>query len=254
MDPKRVSVLNATVAHLISLAYVHKDQSVPGCRDGFLPGLPEWAKSERFDIEAVVPDGPPINTPGKCCDMKMPTPRLEGMLRHMLADRFGLVVRRDLEEMNVYVLSAAKGGPKLTAAKEGERGGLGHVGTFGTYPGVLNYPPKHNYEPEQIVAIVSGRASSMDYMADQIRIIVGRPVLNRTGIPGDFNYEVVFSPLKLSAEIDAARIETGRVPLPVMSKPSIFAALEEDLGLELKASKEKVEVLVIERLARPSEN
>ena len=259
-DPKRFAVFNVTVGHLISMAYAPmQEYSRIACRYpmtevGFLSGLPEWAQKENFDIETVIAAGPPPFVQGKCCMEQVGTERFTGMLRQLLADRFGLVLRRETKELNVYVLSVSKNGSKLTPWKEGEFGNYGATSTAGTYPGVLNYPPKHNYAPDQIVGLISGSRGSMDYIADQIRRHVGRPVLNRTGLSGDFNYEIVFAPLRPVSQIDADRIGTGRAALPVMSRPSIFEALEEDLGLELKASKENVETWVVERIERPNEN
>jgi uncharacterized protein (TIGR03435 family) len=259
-DPRRFAILNVTASNLISMAYAPlQEYSRPACRfnmtqAGFLYDLPDWAKTENFDVEATIPDGPPPFIPGKCCMEQVATPRVIGMLRQLLSHRFGLVLRREAKEMNVYVLSVSKGGSKLTPWKEGEFANYGATTSAGNYLDALNYPPKHDYAPQQIVALISGSRGSMDYLANQIYRFVGRPVLNRTGLSGDFNYEIVFAPIRGVAEIDADRIATGREPLPVMSKPSLFEALEEDLGLELKASKEKIDVWVVERIDRPSEN
>jgi uncharacterized protein (TIGR03435 family) len=73
-------------------------------------------------------------------------------------------------------------------------------------------------------------------------------VLDRTGLAGEYNYQLVFAPLNPPA---GGVYSDG---MPVMSSPTLFRALETEFGLELKPTTEKVEVFVIDRLERPTEN
>lgn len=250
LSPLRLRAMNYTLRGLITLAYGKScDLPLKSSESDSLSGGPEWVKSARFDIEALLPggatdytekkliDGPPIYELGS---------KLRAMLQALLADRFKLVLRRETKERPVYLLTVAKGGPRLTAWKKGEPVTQGVTG-FGRYPSVLRYPARHSYSP-QMVAILSGDGSSVAQLASQLAWITSRPVLDQTGIAGDFNYEFVFAPPPDTETLAA----DGN--LPVMTSPSLFTALQEELGLKLESAKAPVEVLVIERVEKPSEN
>jgi uncharacterized protein (TIGR03435 family) len=154
------------------------------------------------------------------------------MLQTLLTDRFKLVLRREMKELPVYVLTVAKGGPKLKPWKDGDR--------------ILAPSFGFRQNQGQMVAGVFGDKVSMAGLATSLEMATRRPVVDRTGIVGEFNYVVDFAPPNPGILVNSG--------LPVMSSPSVFAALQTQLGLELKASKEKVEVLVIDRVERPTEN
>jgi uncharacterized protein (TIGR03435 family) len=137
--------------------------------------------------------------------------------------------------MPAYSLTVGKSGPKLTAWKEGDLVNLGCVCAGPSRDGA------------QKTAWIAGNRSSMAQLADQLSNATGRPVFDRTGITGDFKYELVFAPT------DRFGSFAGRTT-PVMTSPSLAAALEEGLGLRLELTKENAEVLVIDRVDRPSEN
>jgi uncharacterized protein (TIGR03435 family) len=161
------------------------------------------------------------------------------MLQRLLADRFGLVLRRETREMPVYVLSAAKGGPRLTPWKEGDVNNLGVISSSGRHP---------EGKGSEQGAEVRGRKASMAWLSDQLARVTQRPVLDRTGITGDFNYDLIFEPLPTFGD---AVLRWDGIP---MTTRSLFTVLEQDLGLRLEPSRGPVEVLVIERVERPSEN
>jgi uncharacterized protein (TIGR03435 family) len=83
---------------------------------------------------------------------------------------------------------------------------------------------------------------------------VNLPIVDETALSGEFDYEIVFAPTLPIERIEAIRSQAGRESLPIMNSPTFFRALEEDLGLELKRSKEKVETIVVEKIHRPTEN
>jgi uncharacterized protein (TIGR03435 family) len=90
--------------------------------------------------------------------------------------------------------------------------------------------------------LISGKKKSSAWLANMVGLAAGRLVLDRTGLTGEFNYQFTFEPDR---------------PMPPgfpVDTRSIFKAIEEDLGLKLEAKTEKVEVLVIDHVARPSEN
>ncbi len=139
---------------------------------------------------------------------------LRPMVRTLLADRFHLKFHNATRELPVYALTVAKNGPKLTAVA---KAGIG----VGGGKGMLN-----------------GRGADMATLARVLRARLGRVVYDRTGIPGFFNFQVNFAPDD-NVSSDA---------------PSIFTALQEQLGLKLETQKGPVEVILIDRAEKPGDN
>jgi uncharacterized protein (TIGR03435 family) len=88
----------------------------------FLTGGPSWVRSDQFDVQALMPDDSPIYTFAQMRDGRAPA--LQAMLQMMLADRFKLILHRETKKMPVYVLTVAKGGPKLMPSREDEKQAL----------------------------------------------------------------------------------------------------------------------------------
>jgi len=156
-------------------------------------------------------------------------------MQTLLADRFKLAIHRETKEMPIYELVAGKNGPKLVAAPES---GDQHKGQFRLGRGQMNLS-----------------SASMPDLADSLSRIVGRNVYDRTGIAGTYEIKLEWTPDEGQfpefkdhgdgKEGSAAAPETG---------PSIFAALQEQLGLKLEAAKGPVEVVVIDHIEKASEN
>ena len=143
------------------------------------------------------------------------------MVKTLLEERFKLAIHRDTEEMTAYTLVVAKNGPKLQDANGGRRGyvnwtGLGQV-TF-----------SENTTLGGLTSVLSG--------------VVGAPVLDETGLRGTYNFSLEFT-----------RPNDPR-PRQTDSPPDVFIALQEQLGLELRATRRRVEVVVIDHIERPSPN
>lgn len=147
--------------------------------------------------------------------------RLLGKLRVMLADRYQLKFHRDTKEMQVYGLAIAKGGVKLETAPEGDNSESRMNGSR-TEEGKSSLTGK-NLPVANLVRFLSGQ--------------VGRTVIDQTGLSGKYNFTMVYAP-------DLAD--------PV--GPSLFTAVQEQLGLKLEAQKGPVEVVVIDSVQKPSEN
>jgi len=164
-------------------------------------GGPKWLGSDQYDVVAK-PDGDASSE------------RILAMARGLLAERFRLALHRESKEMPVFALVSAKGGPRLRpSAGQGPeiRGGRGRLIARHVTMGIL-------------AAQLADRA-------------LGRPVLDRTGIAGEFDVDLEWTPDE--------SMDIG---------PSIFTALQEQLGLRLEALKGVVEVLVIDHAERPSAN
>ena len=236
IDPRRLALTNMMLYRIITLAY---GKSCYGFESmNLLSGGPAWVTADRYDIEATLPQGTPSYTKQQFdADSAgietSDATRVQAMLQTLLADRFKLVVRRETKEVPGYILTVGKGGPRLTAWKEGERVSLGAV-TGG---------PNSNGEWR---SIVRGAKLSMPKLAKQLVTVTTRPVVDRTGIAGDFNYNIEFTPLN----------RPGFVPrdMPVIAGPTLFTALEETMGLHLEPARVPQEFLVIERVERPTGN
>ncbi len=144
------------------------------------------------------------------------------MLQTLLADRFRLKLHRETKPVQTYVMEVAKNGPKL------ERGD-GHGSKTSNGRG-------------DIVAT----NATMDRFAEILSRQMDLPVVNRTGLDGVFNLKLQWTP------------ESARPPKPgdgaQIEGPSIFTAIQEQLGLRLRAEKTAVEVLVIDHVEKPTEN
>jgi uncharacterized protein (TIGR03435 family) len=174
-----------------------------------LEGGPGWLDSERFHIDAKA-------------EGNVDDDQLMPMLQTLLADRFKLVVHRERKELPGLALVVAKGGPKIRAV---EGGGS-----------------QMNSRDGKLTA----KHASMAKLAEFAQRQVGRPVVDKTGLAGGFDFTLQWSNERM---LKAAE-ESGTVP----PAPSIFTALPEQLGLKLEARKVPVEILMIDSAERPTEN
>ena len=224
----RIVATNVALRLLIRNLYnVQADQIVGG---------PPWIESERFDIEAKADrEYPP--------QADAPAPELLAMMRNLLADRFKLVVHRESREMPVYALVAAKAdktlGPQMRrvdvdCAAEAARAMAARRG---------GAPPPSD-KPDAMPTCgmrmrpgnVMARGTTLQQLTRNLSQFVGRAVVDRTGLDGAFDIDLQWSPEQTA---DA-------------SGPSIFTAVQEQLGLKLDSQRIPVDVLVIDRVERPA--
>lgn len=190
-------------------------------------GLPGWVQSERFDIIGKVADA---DVPTW---KKLPDSEKERMVREVLADRFKLVVHRESHEQPVYALVVAKGGSKMTPVEVPESDHVyGQYGYVGPEPGGIG-----------------GGHASMKALIDFLnRQKLGREVVDRTGLTGNYDFMLKFTPFPMDASPDDVADSSGS------PYPYIFTALQEQLGLKLESTRGPVETIVIDHIERPSEN
>ena len=191
-----------------------------GIEDFQLSGGPGWIASDRYDIEAK-PEKP--DSPGEYPETTAHA-RVRERLRALLSERFQLVVRREAKELSAYSLVVAKGGPKLTEAKpDGARGGM-----------------------RRDRGLLVSKGAPVDYLVKSLADVLGRPVVDETGLAGRrFDFELRFAE-------DSGRSPAEEAADP--SQPSIFTALQTQLGLKLEAKKGQVDFLAVERAEKPSAN
>jgi uncharacterized protein (TIGR03435 family) len=189
-----------------------------GVRDYQIGRAPGWIDSERFDIVAK--------------SVSSKTNSLEdekSLVRELLADRFQLSTHREAKQMPVYLLVVAKNGPKLTAHNDSApktRGGCGRL---------------------------VGRRVTTDVIATMLSRQLEHEVLNRTGLSGDYDVQLNFTPDSGPCRV-GADTQGGSVSTDASALPSIHTAVQEQLGLKLESAKGSVDVLIIDRIERPSEN
>ncbi|WP_348262541.1 TIGR03435 family protein [Telmatobacter sp. DSM 110680] len=178
-------------------------------------GWPSWTNSDRFDFRAKM-DAETTEAFRKLRGSDS-SDMWQLMFRQLLEERMGLKYHVERRELPVYDLVVAKHGPKLKLSATDEQS------TSQSSPGWLSV---HRTPASGLAGILSG--------------IVGRQVNDKTGLSGLYDIELTWH-----WNNDPESVETG---------PSLFTALQEQLGLRLEAAKAPIEVVVIDHLERPSEN
>jgi len=161
------------------------------------------------------------------------------MLRALLEDRFKLVVRRETREAPVYVLTVAKGDPKLQPASVSER--LGPSPRTPAHAGGSELASGHLVFRDESMADFAWALSRTGGLGDRV-------VVDQTGLTETYDFELMF------ARESAPHGADPREATAVLENPSIFAALQEQLGLKLESRKAPVEFLIVEHVERPTEN
>ena len=160
--------------------------------------------SEHYEVNAKAEDG-----------VLLTSDRLQPRLQRLLAQRFKLAAHREQKEFDGYALVIAKGGPRLKSTAGASENGM-------IYPGGLRI----------MNATLTGFAGSL-------RNSAGRPVVDKTGIQGNYDFTLSYA-------------RDGDIASPL---PSLFTALQEQYGLRLEKSRVPLEILVIDRVEKaPSEN
>jgi uncharacterized protein (TIGR03435 family) len=225
--PNGIRVVNAPVTMLITFAY--------NIRDFQLVDAPGWTSSTRYDILAkgeATPDSEnvPID-PRKMNDEQLKTrgEEMRERMRSLLADRFQLAIHKETKEGSVYALVVAKGGSKLQPALENAQGNRGM-----------------RMERGQL----TGMSAPIEFLATTLSGQLGRPVIDKTGLTGKYDFKLTWAP-----DMPSGPSKNPEAPPPAaLEGPSIFTAVQEQLGLRLESQKGPVEMIVIDRIEHPSEN
>jgi len=252
LDPGRLMIPAVTVYSLVMTAY--------GQDCTLVESGPAWVRSggDYYEIQALLPAGTPSYTAQDL--LKGKAPRVQKMLQSLLADRFRLVLKRELREMSVYTLTVANRG-KMKLSPEETRP---VPASFPSFPG-MTQPPVGRGQFLQLIQ-PSGEAQlfahdiSMSELAKALRAHAGRTVVDKTGLNDVFDVDLKFArdtalPLPPPGPIPVAPPQSIP-PLPgaPLPGPSLRIALEDQLGLKLESARMPIEVLVIESVEKPSEN
>jgi uncharacterized protein (TIGR03435 family) len=229
-------------------------QNAYGVNRDRISGAPDWLNSELYDIEAKM-DGATAEELKRLSPDEIRTTR-QHMLQTLLADRFKLALHRETKELPVYDLVIARGGPKLQEAKPDDKAGKGDKTAWSSGgPLAIGGGPAGSKGISAAAGggatvsfggrggnrSMSGKAVTMDGLTATLANLTGRPVLDKTGLTGKYDYKLEYAPQDNSVEADP----TG---------PSIFTAVQEQLGLKLESGKGPVDVIVIDHVERPSGN
>lgn len=204
-----------------------------------LSGGPGWIETARYNIEAKA-ESPVSSTEGK------------EMLKNLLADRFRLAFHIETKELPVYALVLAKKDGKLGPGMVESQAGA----CVARDPSKPLGPPGPGQPPFCGNVLgggsqLNGTAATPGDIIPLLSRIVGRKVIDKTGLAGKYDIKLNYTP----DENQRANMgPLGGPPPSDASGPSLFTALQEQLGLKLEPQKALVEVLVIDRAEKPSEN
>jgi bla regulator protein BlaR1 len=231
-SPGRVDITGATLRELIANAYGEPTPIPPYRVSGTLP----WMETDRFDIMATLVDGAPALTPTST--------RLA--VRRLLVDRFKVSVRTDPRDGPAYLLTLAKESVTGAQLKPTELTCQADPAT----PFPLRPCDAIRIKGGQQF-VMDGTGVTMAQLAGQLGAIpaIGRLVADRTGLPGRYDFTLTWAP---PATAPDGAPTADNVPRDV--GPSIFAALEEQLGMKLEPGRGTVETLIIETAERPAAN
>jgi uncharacterized protein (TIGR03435 family) len=225
---------------LIRLAY--------GVEDNQISGAPKWVNSDKYEVEAKM-DGATAAELDKLSDDQSEPARLR-MLQALLEDRFKLMLHRETKELPVYSLVVAKNGPKLQEAKPGEPDGDGRTGPDGR-------PAVGGHFMRMGRGQLNGHSLGMKEIVRLLSQQLGRTVVDRTGLTGNYDFSLQWTPDEGQPSAFKEPVGgqgPGSTPPPDSSEPSIFTAIQEQLGLKLESQKGPVEILVIDHAEKPSAN
>jgi uncharacterized protein (TIGR03435 family) len=215
----QLHTLNTTLSELIKFAYdVHPKQIV---------GAPAWVNSEKFDLLAKpdVPGMPSVN-------------QMKAMMQKLLEDRFSLKFHREKKELSVYAITVAKGGEKI---KKNETSTVPIPGFGG--------------RPQSGFNVRNGTiAEFASVMQSQF---MEQPVVDQTGL-GDTRYDFVLKWTPDPSQSAGFGGGPGPGPAPPAggdeAPPDLFLAMQQQLGLKMGTTKAPVDVMVIDKVDKPSEN
>jgi uncharacterized protein (TIGR03435 family) len=200
-------------------------------------GLPDWTLTDRYDVAVKV------SSADVEAYHKLTSGQRSMMLRKVLEDRLKLKAHLESRPVLVYDLVVPKNGPKMKLAKPGDT----YPDGFKAAPGqtILFTPPSHLVGQGATAAELASRMSDLGDWS------IGRQVFDKTGLTGKYDFSLQWTADMKGAGDSDSDGGQGRAE---GSGPSLFTAVQEQLGLKLDSAKEPVECLIIDHAERPTEN
>jgi uncharacterized protein (TIGR03435 family) len=207
-----LAIANITLSDLFSLAYAINPKQIVGA--------PAWIYTDKFDIAAQV------NAAGMPNDQQ-----LQSMLRKLLADRFHVNHHHETRELAVYALSAAGSGPKLVRSAADPK----------QSPNLLLQAPGK---------LKVGNGSIQNLTTLMQSVVLDRPVLDRTGIKGRYDFTLNWTPD--DSQFPGLGMTISH-PTGAAAPPPLSTAIQQQIGLKLEATRAPIEALVIDHVEKPQE-
>jgi bla regulator protein blaR1 len=230
----QVVVVNNTLRNMIRNAYQLQEYQIVGG--------PDWINDDRFDINA------------KAANSDTPPLQLLAMVQTLLADRFKLRVHRETREVPVYALVMARDdrrlGPRLKTAAADCDALIAALGRGGTPPPSAPAGERPPCGIRQVPGRMMAGGSLLSDVGRNLAPSTGRLVIDRTGLTGRFDLDLEWTPDQMPPPPPPGA-PPSVLPPPPADGPSLFAAIQEQLGLKLEATRGPVEVLVIDSAERP---
>jgi uncharacterized protein (TIGR03435 family) len=215
-SPGMLTIRNLALRAIIGSAYGLADYQISG---------PKWLGQERFDIVAKTD----ASITGE--DEMLP------LLQPLLADRFHLTVHRETKQLPAFVLTVGPNGPKLEAADAG------------------GAAPPSKKAKKSSGSRIHAEHLTMPQFAEILSRRLGRPVLDMTKLAGAYRVNLEWAAENETAKPDKPAKAVSGTAKADTDRPSIFTALQEQMGLRLQARKAPVQVVVIDHIEKtPTEN
>ena len=211
---RQVLTINTTLNNLITFAYDLHEKQIAGG--------PDWAASQKYDVTGL-PQAPGIPS----------IVQLRGMIRQLLTDRFKLTFHREPRDMPVYAIIVGPNGHKLTKNDNNPNG----------LPGLI-------FRGLGVLPVTN--ATMGDFAGVLQSAVLDRPVVDKTGLTGKWDFQIRWTPDE--SQFGGLGV---RVPPPTddpNAPPGIFTAFTDQLGLKLDPTRAPVDVVVIDKVEKPSEN
>ena len=214
----------SSLSDLISFAYQVQVKQIVNA--------PDWIEKDRYDIDAV-PEQEGVPNPEQ----------LRIMIRKLIADRFKLTFHHDQRDMSAYVLTVGKDGSKLKPTQMN-----------GPLPGLFFRPGTGG------VTLVVRNAKIGEFTGFLQSLILDRPVVDKTALTGRYDFECTFSPDDSQFNGHPPRFpnqnngDSGSADTAAPAAPSLYDAIQQELGLKLSAEKTAVDVIAIDHVEKPSAN
>ncbi len=215
LSPGRLNARNRSLKELLEFAY--------GAQDYQVTGGPAWIDSERYEVSATFAGETTKDERAR-------------MMQAALASRFALVVHRESKDVAGYALVVAKSGSKLHPVTPAQSSMM--MGRSAT-PGQRT---------------LTATSAGMDSLATLLATLLGRPVEDKTGLTGVFDFALEWSPDDTQVSLNNPAKEAPELSPDTPVGLSLFSALQKSLGLMLKTQKAPVEVVQIDRAGKPTEN
>jgi len=261
-DPSQINYTNVNLKQVITAAYGVKSYQIQA---------PPWFESERFDITAKIAPG-------------TTEAQFKIMLQNLLAERFKVTLHHDSKEMPIYALTVAKGGVKMKESEDlpaPADGGPNAGGGFGGGRTAIGPPTLAKDGTPQLPK--GGRGAMMSFgvggkmrmsanrqtvaqLSDMLANQLGRPVVDQTGLTKPYDYTLEYVPDEGQRPMGGMVMMgpggdhggaggPGGASAPETSGPTLFTAVQEQLGLKLEAKKGPLDLIVIDTAEKtPTEN